>query len=191
MQRIIIIALFSVLFLFSCGGGSTQYRDAAKDKGSATWGPKEIKTTVSKMVTSLYAYLKDDWARPVIIENRPIRNRTSEHIDTEIVANEIVTNLIQKRINFVDPSMTAAAIEEMGRGMTGLIDPASAVPMGELLSPNFYLYGEISDNVRFVGKKQLQYLVVTLKLTELKTGMVRWQDQKEFLKSSAASKVKF
>jgi uncharacterized protein (TIGR02722 family) len=191
MKKTIIIALFGALFFFSCGGGATQYRDATKDRGSATWGPKEIKSTVNKMVTSLYAYLKEDWGKPVIIENKPIRNRTSEHIDTEIVSNEIVTNLMQKRINFIDSSMTAAAIEEMGRGMTGLIDPESAVPMGELKSPNFYLYGEISDNVRFVGKKQLQYIVVTLKLTELRTGMVRWQDQKEFLKSSATTKISF
>jgi len=191
MKKIIVMAVCGTLFLLSCGGGATQYRDPAKDRGSAAWGPREIKSTVNKMVTSLHTYLKDDWAKPVIIQNQPIRNRTSEHIDTQIVANEIVTSLMQKRITFIDRSMTDEAIKEMELGMTGLVDPDSAIPMGELKSPNFYLYGEISDNVRFVGKRQVQYLVVTLKLTQLRTGMVMWQDQKEFLKSSATKRTGF
>jgi len=185
IQKIIIMAICCSLLLLSCGGGKTQYKDPAKDRGSATWGPREIKSTVNKMVASLHTYLKNDWAKPAYIQNQPIRNRTSEHIDTQIVANEIVTSLMQKRIAFIDRSMTDEAIKEMELGMSGLIDPDSAIPMGELISPNFYLYGEISDNVRFVGKRQVQYLVVTLKLTQLRTGMVMWQDQKEFLKSSA------
>ena len=193
MKKIIItlISVFTLISLISCGGGGTQYKDAAQDKGSITWGPKEIKSTVDKMVTSLYAYLKDDWGKATFIENRPIRNKTSEHIDTKMVTNEIVTNLIKKRIYFIDKDVREDTIKEIEMGLTGLIDPDSAVPLGELKSPNFYLYGDISENMRYVGGKQLQYLVVTLQLTQLRTGMVMWQDQKEFLKSTATKRVSF
>ena len=189
MKKIIIFA--SIVLLISCGGGGTQYVDPARDRGSATWGPREIKTTVNRMVESLHTYLRNDWNKPAIIENRQIRNRTSEHIDTQIVSNEIVTSLIQRRISFIDRSITEDAIKEMEMGMTGLIDPASAIPIGELLSPNFFLEGEISENVRFIGNRQVQYLVVTLRLSELRTRMVRWQDQQEFLKASPTRNVRF
>jgi len=190
MKKALYTIIVCGMILAGCGGG-TQYRDAKKDKGSMEWGPREIKTTVNGMVTSLYTYLKNDWKKPAIIEVKKIRNRTSEHIDTKMLADELVTNLIQKRIQFIDPTYTKDAIDEMGKGMTGLVDAESAVPTGALKSPNFYLFGEISDNVRFVGGKRIQYLVVTIKLTSLSTGMLMWQDQKEFLKATKTDRVSF
>jgi len=187
MKKITLIMLITV-FAISCGGG-THYVDPSRDRGSATWGPREIKSTVELMVNSMYTYLKDDWGKPAIIEHRPIRNRTSEHIDTNMVSNEIVTNLVKKRIQFIDASITQDAIDEIGLGMTGLIDSEYAIPIGELRSPNFYLQGEISDNMRYVGRQQVQYLVVTLRLSELRTRSLVWQDQKEFLKVSPTRKT--
>jgi len=178
------------IILSSCGGG-TQYRDVNADKGSMEWGPREVKTTVNKMVGSLYKYLKEDWKKATIIQVKKIRNRTSEHIDTKMLSEEVVTNLIKRRIQFIDATHSKDAIEEMGKGMSGLIDPDSAIPTGELKSPNFYLYGEISDNVRYVGGKRVQYLVVTLKLTSLRTGMLKWQEQEQFLKATKTDRITF
>jgi uncharacterized protein (TIGR02722 family) len=189
MKKALFPVLVLMLILMGCGG--TQYRDASEDKGSMEWGPREVKTTVNKMVGSLYGYLKDDWQKATIIQVKKIRNRTSEHIDTKMLSNELVTNLIQKRIQFIDATHTQDAIEEMSKGMTGLIDPDSAIPVGELKSPNFYLYGEISDNVRYVGGKKVQYLVVTLKLSSLRTGMLMWQQQQEFLKATKTERISF
>ena len=185
----ILIALIVSGFI-ACGGG-IKYQDASKAEGSREWGPKEIKMTVNKMVNSMYIFLKDEWKKPAYIEVKQIRNKTSEHIDTKMLADEITTNLIKRRIKFIDQSLTADAIAEMERGMTGMIDPESAIPVGELKSPNLYLTGEVRENVRTVGSKTVQYLVVTLKLINLKTNVVEWQDQQEFLKSASKTKITF
>jgi uncharacterized protein (TIGR02722 family) len=177
--------------LLLAGCGSTQYRDASKDKGSMEWGPREIKTTVNKMVTSLYGYLKNEWNQPALIQVQRIKNDTSEHIDSKMLADEIVTSLIQKRIQFIEDSYTKEAIEEMEKGMTGLIDPESAIPVGNLKSPNLYLYGTIKENVRYVDGKKVQYIVVTLTMSELKTRLTRWQDRQEFLKATASDRIDF
>ena len=187
-------AFTSVLFLslvFSACGSTVEYGDANKDKGSAEWGPKEIKMTTSKMVDSIYSYLKDEWKQPAFLQVKKFQNKTSEHIDTKMISEEIVTQLIKKRISFVDDSLTAEALEEMEKGMSGMIDPDSAVPMGYLKSPNMYLTGDVRDNVRTVKGKNVQYLVVTLKLYNLKTGIIMWQEQKEFLKTSKNTKISF
>ncbi|HPY02383.1 MAG TPA: penicillin-binding protein activator LpoB, partial [Spirochaetota bacterium] len=160
-------------------------------KGSAEWGPKEIKMTTSMMVDSIYSYLKDEWKQPAFLQVKKFQNKTSEHIDTKMISEEIVTQLIKKRISFVDDSLTAEALEEMEKGMSGMIDPDSAVPMGYLKSPNMYLTGDVRDNVRTVKGKNVQYLVVTLKLYNLKTGIIMWQEQKEFLKTSKNTKISF
>ncbi len=183
--------IWSVVIAAFVGCGGTQYRDAMKDSGSREWGPKEIKITVNTMVASMYTYLKEEWKKPAFIEVRNFRNKTSEHIDTKMISDEISTNLIKKRIKFIDQSLTADAIAEMERGMTGLIDPDSAVPVGMLKSPNLYLTGDIRDNVRTVGGKSLQYVVVTMQLINLKTNVVEWQDRQEFLKASSKTKISF
>jgi len=189
MKKISVIFLSLTIFAIGCGG--TQYRDVNKDRGSMEWGPREIKTTVNKMVASLYHYLKTDWNKPALIQVKRIRNRTSEHIDTKMLANELVNNLLQKRIQFIDQTLTKDAIEEMQKGMTGIVDEDSAVPTGELKSPNIYLYGAISDNVRYVRGKRIQYIVVTLKLKNLATGLLLWQNQQEFLKATSTDRISF
>jgi hypothetical protein len=108
-----------------------------------------------------------------------------------MVTDEIITNLIKKRIRFVSEEMTDEAIREIELGMTGLIDPDSAVPIGELKSPNLFLYGDIRENMRTVGNKNVQYLVVTLRLEEVKSRIVVWQEQQEFLKSSKKDRITF
>lgn len=180
-----------VLFFMIIGCGGVQYRDVDKDKGSMEWGPKEIKITVGNMVTTMYTFLKDDWKKATYIQVKRFRNKTSEHIDTKMISDEIATNLIQKRIKFVDQSLTDEALKEMEQGMTGLVDSDSAIPVGMLKSPNFYLTGDIRDNVRTVGSKRLQYLVVTLKLVSLKTNVVEWQNQQQFLKATSKNKISF
>lgn len=189
MKKIFLLSAV-ILFTVSCGGG-VQYKNASEDTGSREWGPKEIKTTVNKMVGSLYVNLKEEYKKSVFIQVKKIRNKTAEHIDTQMLANELVNNLIKKRIRFIDDTYNKDALAEMEKGMTGMIDPDSAIPTGELKSPNLYLFGEINENVRTVGGKTLQYLVVTLKVTSLSSGELIWQEQQEFLKSSKTNKISF
>ncbi len=189
MKKACSLLIACALTGFACGG--TQYRDASKDKGSMEWGPREIKTTVDKMVNSLHAYLKNEWNQPALIRVQRIKNDTAEHIDTKMLADEIVNNLIKMRIQFIDDAYTREAISEIEKGMTGLVDPESAIPVGNLKSPNFFLYGTINENVRYVGGKKIQYLVVTVAMKELKTGLLKWQERQEFLKATSTDRVSF
>ncbi len=177
-------------FLMNCGGGGTRYLDPNRAGGSGTWGPYEIKRVTKKMVISLYNNLRSA-NKPALLKVMRIKNRTSEHIDTKLLSEQIATNLIQKRIQFIDDSLDSSAIKEMKDGMTGMIDPNYSVPIGKLRSPNMYLYGEVTDNVRSTGGRKIQYLVVTLKLREVATRMILWQDRKEFLKSTNTSRISF
>ena len=188
MKKFVSVAL--LVLLVGCGGG-TQYKDASKAEGSREWGPKEIKLTVDKMVTSLYGFLKDEYKKPTYIQVKKFQNKTSEHIDTGLIVNELQKRLIQKRIKFIDDSLEADAMKEIEKGMTGMVDPDSAIPAGELKSPNMYLTGDIRENVRYVNGKTVQYLNVTFKLINLKTNMVEWQDDQEFLKSTKSDKISF
>ncbi len=184
--RFSLIILFSALIL-QCGT-TTKYLDASKAEGSREWGPKEIKLTVDKMVAGLYQELKNK-KQAAFLDVARIRNRTSEHIDTKLLANELTTSLIRRRIKFINRADRSAALKEIEMGQTGVIDADAAISAGNLKSPNYLLSGDVTDNVRSVDGNRVQYLVVTLKLTRLSTTEIVWQEQQQFLKSSKEDKI--
>ncbi len=182
-KAIIAVSTFFLVFMVSCSPEVRYETGITQDHGAREWGPLEIKLTVEKMVDSIYEYLKNDWRGPVYLQVKKFRNRTAEHIDTRLITDEISTQLMRRRITFIDDSLTEEAIAEMEKGMTGMYDQETAVPTGQLKSPNLYLTGDIRESVSQKGNRELQYLVVTMKLFEISTGEIKWQDQAHFLKS--------
>ena len=185
MKSMFIISFF-LLLIVSCKS-TTEYQNVKSAQGSQEWGPKELNVTADKMVKSLYEYLKSTGAK-AFLDVSKIRNRTSEHIDTRTLINALITNLTKKRIKFVDRNSRQDAIKEIEAGQTGIISADSAIPVGELKSPNYLLNGEITDNVRSIDGDRVQYLQVTLRLTQTATTQIVWQEQQEFLKSTEEQK---
>jgi uncharacterized protein (TIGR02722 family) len=182
MKKLIPLVAIAAFLAVSCGSGQTKYLDPNKDKGSKQFGAREIKATVNTMVESMSVFLKTEWKQPAYLQVKRFLNKTSEHIETSMVSNEIQRNLLKRRIKFIDDTLTEDALKEMERGMTGQVDPDFAIPTGKLKSPNLYLTGSIDDLTDETRDRTKQYLVVTLKLVNLKTGEIEWSEQQEFLK---------
>jgi hypothetical protein len=185
MKKILFVTL--AIFLGSCA--STQYADSKSDKGGRQWGAKEINETVDTMVASLYGSLKKmNKEQGVLIGVNQIRNRTSEHIDTKMISNEISTKLIKRGIPFIDKSQRAESLKEIEFGQTGLADSEGAISAGKLKSPNYELSGDVTDNVAYEGNNKKQFIIVTLKLVDVATTAVVWQERQEFMKVSKEEK---
>ena len=161
--------------------------DPATAKGAQGWGPYEVRATTEAMVSELQKHLASA-EDPVWIAFKPIRNRTSEHIETEMLADQIKESLIRKKIRFVQLNLRGEIIREIGIGRTGLVDD-SAIPIGKLKSPNYFLEGVISDTTNFVSGRSIQYIVVAMSLTRAQSGVTEWTRSKEFLKSTRAPSV--
>lgn len=183
-KKLMIISLLSVLFL-ACGR-SVQYRSVAEDEGGRTWGAREIKESTEKIVSSLYNYLKST-RKPAFLAVKKIRNRTAEHIDTKLLADEITSQLIRRGIRFIDISARGDSLKEIELSQTGLT--SGGPDAGELKSPNYFLAGEITESVRFDDGQKVQYLLVTFRLIDVATTEIKWQDQKRFLKVSDNEKL--
>ena len=185
-MRLLMLFTIPLLMVTMCKS-ATRYSDPAKAEGSQNWGPKEVKITVNKMVGSLVQYLKAN-NKEAYLSVSKIRNRTSEHIDTQMLSNAIVTELIKQKIKFIDMSSRGDSIKEIEAGQTGLVDSDYAVSAGGLKSPNYFLNGDITDNVRIADGEKIQYLVTTLRLTDVASNQAEWQEQQEFLKTSDTEK---
>jgi len=184
------VSFILILFVLQSCASGTQYLKPGQDRGGREWGPREISTTVKTMVGSLYKMLKNS-KKVAYLEVSKIQNYSSEHIDTSILANEIETNLIKKRIRFIDRSRRTDSLREIQMGQSGAVDQSTAIPAGELKSPNYILGGDVNDNVVYRGGNRLQLLIITLRLTSVATNEVVWQKQQEFLKSTPANRYSF
>lgn len=184
MKKLIIAATLAIMAA-SCMPNVKYHKESeiSVKKGMPEWGAFEIKMTVIKMVNSLYDYLKNQYKKPVFLQVKKFSNRTSEHIDSSLVTDEITTELIKMKIRFIDDTLTGESEAEIARGKSGSVDQSTAVAEGQLKSPNLYLTGDIREAVASDNKKDLQYIVVTMKLYDIATGEILWQEHARFLKT--------
>ncbi len=165
----------SILFI-SC---ATQINYLKKDKYSTEWGPTEIKETTDQISSSLNLFLIRNNSK--VIEIGKFKNKTSEHIDTELLYKELMNSLTKNQIRFVDRSKRKLAVQETELSQRGLTEKEIKLNIDV---PDFFLECTIYDNIRYVDKNKVQYINVSFNLVKLSTSSVVWQDDKKFIKET-------
>ena len=126
--------------------------------------------------------------RPVLFVDS-IRNKSSEHIDTEALTDTMRTQLLRSgKFRFVDMSKVAAVKEQLEYQQTsGQVDPASMVRLGKQTGAQYMLYGNLASIVKDNGKVKDVYYQMTMNLMDLENGELLWADQKEIRKQAKTS----
>jgi hypothetical protein len=171
------------------GCASVQYGDArAVETINTDFGSTDLQLISAKMVDDLLnsaavLNITRD-GRPVLFVDA-IRNKTAEHIDTESVTDTISTQLIKSgRFRFVDMSVVAEVARQFDyQRNSGLVDERQSVKMGQQVGARFMIYGNLSGIAKQDGSSRDQYYKFTLKMMDLKTGLVEFQDEKEIRKT--------
>ena len=128
--------------------------------------------------------------RPVMFVER-IKNKTSEHIDTESITDSVSTKLLRSgKFRFVDMSRVEAAREQMKFQQDGgMVDTNKAVQFGKQIGAEYMLYGNLSSIVKSNKDKSDVYYKFTLRLMDLESGLVEWADETEIRKTKAKESV--
>jgi uncharacterized protein (TIGR02722 family) len=128
--------------------------------------------------------------RPVIFVER-IKNKTSEHIDTESITDSISTKLLRSgKFRFVDMGRVEAAREQMNFQQDGgMVDPSKALQFGKQIGAQYMLYGNLSSIVKSNKDKSDVYYKFTIRLMDLESGLVEWADETEIRKTKAKESV--
>jgi len=128
--------------------------------------------------------------RPVMFVER-IKNKTSEHIDTESITDSVSTKLLRSgKFRFVDMSRVEAAREQMKFQQDGgMVDSSKAVQFGKQIGAEYMLYGNLSSIVKSNKDKSDVYYKFTLRLMDLESGLVEWADETEIRKTKAKESV--
>jgi len=128
--------------------------------------------------------------RPVLFVER-IKNKTSEHIDTESITDSISTKLLRSgKFRFVDMSRVEAAREQMNfQQESGMVDPNKALQFGKQIGAQYMLYGNLSSIVKSNKDKSDVYYKFTIRLMDLESGLIEWADETEIRKTKAKESV--
>ena len=122
--------------------------------------------------------------RPILFVES-IKNKTSEHIDTESITDTISTKLLRSgKFRFVDMSRVNAAREQMDfQQNSGMVDTSKAIAFGQQVGAQYMLYGNLSSIVKSNKDQSDVYYKFTLRLMDLQSGLVEWADETEIRKT--------
>lgn len=184
---LVAIAIFS-LIVTGCAS-RVQYGDAqAVETVDTSFGSTDLQTTATKMVDSMLTFPPvleiTGGKRPVLYVDK-VRNKTTEHIDTESVTDTVVNKLLRSgKFQFVDMSNIEAVKKQLNfQNNSGLVDPSTAAQLGRRVGAEYMIYGNLSSIVKSNKKETDVYYKFTLKMQNLQTGLLVWQDEKEIRKS--------
>lgn len=191
LKKIFLSASFltlGILALTSCSTKTT-YEDSGEVETVTTgFGSTDLQqisiTMVDSMLTadSVVSILqKTD--RPVLFIDG-VKNKTSEHIDTESITDTISTKLINSgKFRFVDMTKIESVRKQYEyQKESGLVDQDTAVTVGKQIGADYMLYGNISSIVKRNSKTKDVYIKFTLKLMDIQSGIIEWQGEKEIRK---------
>jgi len=191
-MRVVITFFFTHILLFSSCSTLIKNSEGSntEEDSFSEWGPIEINKTSSYITDKLSEYLKNNSSKP-FLEFLKIENKSSEHIDTSLLENEIKSKLIKNKITFIDKSKRKETLKEIELDMKGIVDEKSKIRAGYLLSPNYQLKGELNDVVRYINGEKKQLLIINFTLLNIETNALDWQESKKFSKNINTSGIGF
>jgi len=198
LRNPILIAALSIAMSGLVGCSSKQvvsYGDAtAVETTDINFGSTDLQKVAGEMTESLMSSpiigsLTQN-KRPVVFVEK-IKNKTSEHIDTESITDSISTKVLQSgKFRFVDMSRVESVREQLTfQQEGGMVNPSKAIQFGKQIGAEYMLYGNLSSIVKATADKKDVYYKFTMRLLDLESGIIEWADETEIRKTREKATV--
>jgi uncharacterized protein (TIGR02722 family) len=128
--------------------------------------------------------------RPPIVMVTRLQNKTSEHIDTQSIADMFTAELMRSgKTQFVDKAAREDIAEEYDYQDSGMVSRETKKGKGGQIGADFIMNGRLDSIVQEAGKDKTVYYKMTMNLTNLKTGLIQWTDYKQLRKQFKKKRV--
>ncbi len=191
--KISAVVMASLMMVACASGPKISYGDATAVETTTTgFGSTDLQTIAATLVDDLVSFppvvQMTATRRPVVFVDK-IKNKTTEHIDTESITDTVQTKLLKSgKFRFVDMTAVRQIQEQMQFQMdSGMVDPSKAAAFGKQTGAEFMLYGNMSSIVKRNDSTKDVYYKFTLKLVNLESGIMEWAGEKEIRKSGEKS----
>ena len=188
-----VVALLGLAVLLGGCSNKVSYGDAqAVETTTVDFGSTDLQKIAGEMTESM---LSSGAVAQITQGNRPIvfvesiKNKTSEHIDTESVTDSISTKLLNSgKFRFVDMDRVEAVRTQLNFQNTDeLVNQNTAIQFGKMVGAQYMLYGNLSSIVKNAGSDKDVYYKMTMRLMDLETGLIEWADETEIRKQQEKS----
>ncbi|QEO45708.1 penicillin-binding protein activator LpoB [Vibrio tarriae] len=187
------IALLGLAVILGGCSNKVSYGDAqAVETVNVDFGSTDLQKIAAEMVDSMMmsgsvsAITRD--GRPIVFVER-IKNKTSEHIDTESITDTISTKMLNSgKFRFVDMDRVEAVRDQLNfQNNDELVNQSTAIQFGKMVGAQYMLYGNLSSIVKNAGSDKDVYYKMTMRLMDLQTGLIEWADETEIRKQQSKS----
>lgn len=182
----------SLLLLQGCST-KVGYQDATGvETTTIDFGSTDLQQIAAKMVDSVLTFPPivqvTNERRPVMFVDK-IKNKTTEHIDTESITDTISTRILRSgKFRFVDMTKVAEVQEQLSfQNKSGMVNQDTAAQIGRQIGAEYMMYGNLSSIVKKTNDVKDVYYKFTLKVMHLESGIVEWSDEKEIRKQREKS----
>lgn len=185
--------MFVALAIAAVGCGEPQYvRDTEEPRldeytMSLRLDRKDLERLYDENAEVMFASnILKQWERDAATGNRPVvaifpmRNETSEHIDSQLDAllSKIETDLVNKSpADVVSHENQPDLIAEVKRQQSEAYDPARLAEFGRQLGAQYFVTGKVYDSAERVDdERRVQYFMF-MQVIEVATGAIKFQNE--------------
>lgn len=188
-----VIALLGLAVLLGGCSNQIRYGDAqAVETTTIDFGSTDLQKIAADMVNSM---LSSGSVAAITSQSRPvafvdsIKNKTSEHIDTESITDTISTQMLNSgKFRFVDMGRVESVRKQLNfQNNDQLANQSTAIQFGKMVGAQYMLYGNLSSIVKAAGSDKDVYYKMTMRLMDLETGLIEWADETEIRKQASKS----
>ncbi len=188
-----VLALLGLAVVLGGCSNTVSYGDAqSAETTTIDFGSTDLQKIAADMVDSMMAsgsvaaITKN--SRPIVFVES-IKNKTSEHIDTESITDTISTKLLNSgKFRFVDMNRVESVREQLKfQNNDELVNQSTAIQFGKMVGAQYMLYGNLASIAKNAGSDKDVYYKMTMRLMDLQTGLIEWADETEIRKQESKS----
>ena len=198
LKLISITLLF--LFLIQCAGSKpkvTRLDSSSVTDITGRWNDTDSRLTSEAMMRDLLSrpwlddYMSLHSKKPVIIVGQ-IRNKSSEHINTETFTKNIERELINSgKVTFVASNLEKNQIREERMDQQNFASPETMKAWANETGADLILLGSINSIVDAVDGEKVVYYQVNLELIDIESNTKLWIGEKQIKKQIERDRYKF
>lgn len=193
MKRWMFCLMLPLLLVVGCTVATREVAPDEKviyDEGYHFSDKKAIVNAMAESLLGKYP-LDREPNRPVLIVYG-VANRTSEHISTSAITDDIRQKLLESgKVRFVNRVQRENIEREGGYQYGGNVSADSRIALGRQVGAKYMLTGTLRSmekkqpsQVR-LKKRTLMYYSLNMELTDLQSGLIEWADSVEVIRESS------
>jgi uncharacterized protein (TIGR02722 family) len=199
-NNLLYVALTSALLFAGCASSSRQVSRINPDSKtdlSGSWNDTDSRLTAEEMVNDVIKrnwitdYIEVSGKKPVVIVGT-IRNRSSEHIATDVFIKDIERELINSgKINFVASKDERDEVRDEKNDQQQNASDESMKKLCKEKGADFMLSGEINSIEDSVDGQKVVFYQIDLQMINIETNQKVWLGNKKIKKLIGQDRYKF